>query len=182
MNDVDRVRRELGLQTAPDSAAGAERLERFDLRDVIGRSASKSEVPVMGLGLLRTLSWVALAAAAVTACLHRGVWSWVASLDQNVVSGAARTVLDVGHAPLWVPWAAGVTAAGLLSLAILTRGFTRADRNQILAMTVLDIAAMAMAVPLALALAIGAAFIAAVVAIGIVLLVIAGAVLLAGDS
>lgn len=180
MNDIDRVRRELGLPTRPGTSSSA-RTNRLDIRDVLNRSVSKADSDVVGLGALRTMSWIALGAAVIAAVAHRPLLSSVASMGANSFTHFAYSVLVFGRADIWLPWMAGAVAVALVVMAFMTRGFTRANQTRILTMTGLDTAAVVLAIPVAIVAAMGVAFVA-IIAIGVILVVvIAGFILLAGD-
>ncbi len=153
MNHADRVRQELGLSPGSAVPAGPG-TERFSLRDVVARSRPKTAEPVQGLGRLASWSWVALAMTGLVAASHVWITSSLAG-SSNALSRFVLGVLTFAAADVWLPWAAGAVGVGLVVMAFLTRGFTRADAGQIVTLTVMDVTSMLLALPVAIAIAVG---------------------------
>lgn len=167
-NPAEDARRELGLPTSaarprtadihqstegyvsppPPSAYGS----RMGLSDIAAGSVDKSHVAVDGLGSLTTWSWVATVLAVAVGVGHRRLLS-VVGQPSGFPSGLTFRELTLLNAAVWAPWAAAGVAVVLIGLACATRGFTRANRRQIVAITAADVAASVLAIPLALAVA-----------------------------
>lgn len=167
-NPADQARRALGLPTTghldPHATMGSTSpIGRLGLVDVLRRASSKTDAPATGLGGLTRWSWGATALAFVIAATYRWVSEFAAGTSVGPISSWVTALLSVAHAPVWVPWASGAVGAVLVGLAFATSGFTRATREQIIAMTAASVIAAVLAVPVVVALAAGLLVIALVV-------------------
>lgn len=143
MDYADSVRAHLGLPRNVVSGGGAP--APLTVRDVLSKSTPKSSVRLTALGPLTRNSWLALAMAVVCTPMHYQLARETAG--DTGIAGAIHSILSIGGADLWAPWALGAIALGLLALAVTTRGFRTANHRELVTLTALDVAACALASP-----------------------------------